>query len=96
MSFPLFDLYKDLAVAQASSGPPNDPTKSDEVEARLFRRRIAGLLWIPGLAGVVFLAGWADSVAVAVIGSALLLAGLWLFAERGDQIAARLRRPRPS
>ena len=94
MSFPLFDLYKDLAVAQASSGPPDDPTKADVVEARLFRRRIAGLLWIPGLGGIVFLAGWANSVAVAVVGSALLLVGLGLFAERGDRIAAWIRRPR--
>ena len=92
MSFPLFDLYKDLAVAQASSGPPDDATKADEVEARLFRRRIAGLLWIPCLAGIVFLAGWANSAALAVVSSVLLLVGLWLFAERGDRIAAWIRR----
>ena len=92
MSFPLFDLYKDLAVAQSSPGPPDDPTKADEVEARTLRRRIAAIVWVPGAGGVLFLAGWANSAVLGVAGFALLLGVLWLFAERGDRVRGWFRR----
>jgi hypothetical protein len=92
MSFPLFDLYKDLAVAQSSPGPPDDPTKADEVEARTLRRRLAALIWVPGAVGILFLAGWANSALLGVACFVLLLVGLWLFAERGDRLAALIRR----
>lgn len=92
MSFPLFDLYKDLAVAQSSPGPPDDPTKADEVEARTLRRRLAAIMWVPGAAGVLFLAGWANSAVLGTAGFVVLLSGLWLFAERGDRVRGWLRR----
>ena len=94
MSYQFIDLVKDLAVAQAGPGTDPDPVKAEAMEARVFRRRIAGLLWIPSLAGIVFLAGWANSAAAGIFAVALLLVGLWLFAERGDRIAAWIRRPR--
>jgi hypothetical protein len=94
MSFPLFDLYKDLAVAQSSPGPPDDPTKADEVEARTLRRRLAAIMWIPGAAGALALGGWSGSAIVGVAAFAVLGAGLWMFAERGDRLAALIRRSR--
>jgi len=92
MSFPLFDLYKDLAVAQAGPGPPDDPTDLDEVEARTLRRRLAAIMWVPGAGGVLFLAGWANSAVLGVAGFVVLIAGLWLFAERGGRVRVWLRR----
>lgn len=96
MSFQFTDLVKDLAVAQAGPGTDPDPIKAEANEARTFRRRLAGLMWIPGLIGVMFLAGWANSAPIGVAGFVLLLVGLWLFAERGDRIGARMRRQAPS
>ncbi len=92
MSFQFVDVVKDLAVAQASPGTDPDPVKAEAMEARVFRRRVAGFLWIPSLAGIVLLAGWANSAAAGIIAVVLVLVGLWLFAERGDRIAAWVRR----
>jgi hypothetical protein len=87
MSFPLFDLYKDLAVAQSSPGPPDDSTKADEVEARTLRRRLAAILWVPGAFGALALGGWSGSAIVGIAAFAALIACLWLFAERGDRLS---------
>ena len=95
MSYQFVDLVKDLAVAQAGPATDPDPVKAEANEARTFRRRIAGLMWIPGAMAVLFLAGWANSAVLGVAGFVLLLVGLWLFAERGDRIAARMRRQTP-
>jgi hypothetical protein len=92
MSYQFVDLVKDLAVAQAGPGTDPDPVKAEANEARTFRRRIAGLMWIPGAMAVLFLAGWANSAPVGVAGFLLLLVGLWLFAERGDRLAGLIRR----
>ncbi len=92
MSFPLFDLYKDLAVAQSSSGPPDDPTRADEVEALTLRRRLAAIMWIPGAAAALALGGWSGSLVVGIAAFVVLLVGLWLFAERGDRLAGLIRR----
>jgi hypothetical protein len=94
MTYPFGDLVKDLAVAQAGPGTDPDPVKAEAIEARTFRRRLAGFLWIPGLAFILFLAILAHSAALGVAGFVLLLAGLWLFAERGDLIAAWVRKGR--
>lgn len=94
MSYQFVEMVKDLAVAQAGPGVDPDPAKADALEARTFRRRLAGLAWIPGTFGVVYLAGWANSVIVGIAGFVLLLAGLWVFAERGDQLAPFIRRSR--
>jgi hypothetical protein len=83
MSFPLFDLAKDLAVARSGEGA-DDP--------RVLRRRIAGIAWAPGAILVVLLAAGAHSWVVGIAGIALLLIGLWLFAERADQLVALARR----
>ena len=96
MGYQCVDLVKDLAVAQAGPGTDPDPVKAEAMEARTFRRRLAGLMWIPGIVGILFLAGWANSAVLGVAGFVVLLAGLWLFAEHGDRIAARLRRTPPS
>src|SRR5229473_4338817 len=94
MGYQFVDLVKDLAVAQAGPGTDPDPDKAEAMEARTFRRRVAGLMWVPGIVAILFLAGWANSAVLGVAGFVLLLVGLWLFAERGDRIAARLRRTR--
>jgi hypothetical protein len=86
VSFPLFDLAKDLAVARSGEGPDGG------ADDRLLRRRIAGIAWAPGAILVVFLAAWSRSWLVGIAGIVLLLIGLWLFAERADQVVALARR----
>ena len=81
MSVPFADLMKDLAVARGGG----------DGDGRATRRRIAVILWLPAAGGVLWLAGWANSVIVGVAGFSLLLIALWLFAECGDRIAARIR-----
>ena len=49
MSFPLFDLAKDLAVARSGEGTETD-------DPRILRRRVAGIAWAPGAILVVLLA----------------------------------------
>jgi ABC-type nickel/cobalt efflux system permease component RcnA len=85
MSFPLFDLAKDLAVARSG-----ESTEADD--PRVLRRRIAGIAWAPGAILVVLLAAWSKSWLIGIAGIALLLIGLWLFAERAEQTAALARR----
>jgi hypothetical protein len=94
MAFQFHDLVQDLAIARASADAPLDPDEVDAFEARTFRRRIAGLLWFPSAVGVLFLAGWANSVILGVAGFAVLVVALGLYAERGDRVAARIRRIR--
>ncbi len=96
MGYQFVDLVKDLAVAQAGPGTDPDPDKAEAMEARTFRRRVAGLMWVPGIVAILFLAGWANSAVLGVAGFVLLLVGLWLFAERGDRIAAWFRRTPPT
>ena len=64
MSFPLFDLAKDLAVARSGEGADAD------ADPRVMRRRIAGIAWAPGAILVVLLAAWSGSwlIGVAVLG----------------------------
>ena len=85
MSFPLFDLAKDLAVARSGEGTDGD-------DSRVLRRRIAGIAWAPGAILIVLLAAWSSSWLVGVAGITMLLIGLWLFAERADQVVALARR----
>jgi hypothetical protein len=96
MSTPLFDAYKGLAIAQAGPATDPDPVRAEAMEARVFRRRVAGLLWIPCGTAVLFLAGWANNAELGAAGFVVVLVGLWLFAERGDRIASWIRRPRPA
>jgi hypothetical protein len=86
MSFPLFDLAKDLAVARSGEAADADS------DPRIMRRRIAGIAWAPGAIVVVLLAAWSHNWLIGVSGIALLLIGLWLFAERASQLTALARR----
>jgi len=86
VSFPLFDLAKDLAVARSGEGLDADS------DPRVMRRRIAGIAWAPGALLVVLLGGWAGSWVIGIAGIIVLLIGLWLFAERADRISALVRR----
>jgi hypothetical protein len=73
MSFPLWDMAKDLAVARALDGAP-DPEKT-------MKRRLAALVGVPTLAAAAAAGAathsWIVGVAVAIV----LIGSLWLFAE---------------
>jgi hypothetical protein len=92
MSFSLWDLSGDLAVARGGGPVETDPM--ERVEGRRLRRRIAALAWIPGAFAALALGGFTDSWIVGVAAVVLLLVALWLFAERWDQIASRIKRNR--
>ena len=79
---PLLDVYKDLALAQA--GAKLDSNASDAAVARSMRRRIAALVFTPGMAGALALTAWAHwNIAVAIASFGLLFAILWYYSERG-------------
>ena len=90
MSFPLWDLAQDLAVARGGNKVETDPM--ERMEGRNLRRRIAALAWIPCAAIVLVLVSLANNTVVTLALFGGLLTGLWLFAERWDQIAARIRK----
>ena len=90
MSFQLWDLAQDLAVARGGGAVKTDPMEL--LEARTLRRRIAALAWIPGAGGIVYLAGWIDSWIVGVVGLTILLVALWLFAERPARLRTLIRK----
>ena len=92
MSFPLWDVAGDLAVARGGGPVKTDPM--EEVPGITLRRRFAALLWIPCATGVAALWSWTGSWIVGVVGFAILIAALWLFAERGDRILAMIQRRR--
>jgi hypothetical protein len=91
---PLSEMVKDLAIAQAASRGPVDPDQAEAFEARTFRRRVASMAWLPGVAVVLTVAGWLGSAPAGIAGFVVLLAALWIYAEHGDRIAARIRRGR--
>ena len=92
MSFPLWDLAGDLAIARGGGPVKTDPM--DRPDSRSLRRRVAALLWIPGATAAIAVGGgtglWWLS-ASAFIG---LIAGLWLFAEGIAGITDRFHRRR--
>jgi hypothetical protein len=94
MSFPLFDLVKDLAVARGPAQTETDPDKIDAAEASTMRRRLALIAWFPGLGLVLLLGGVTNSALIGVAGIVVLLVLLMLLAERGDRFGAWLRRGR--
>jgi hypothetical protein len=94
MGMQFYELVQALAVAQAGPGLDPDPTTAEVNRARTLRRRIAGLISVPSGIGMLYLAAWANSVVVGVVGYAVLAVALWRFAERGDRIAAWIQRPR--
>src|SRR5260370_33675687 len=56
MSFPLWDLAQDLAVARGGGAVKTDPMEL--IEPRTLRRRIEALAWIPSAGGMLALAAW--------------------------------------
>ena len=89
---PGIDLFKDLAIVQPSRGAKIDPALAEAAAALTFRRRIAAISWLPGLAIVLTLAGWSGSAIVGLALLVVLLVGLFVYAERGDRLVALLRR----
>ena len=90
MSFPLWDLAQDLAVARGGNKVETDPM--ERMEGRNLRRRLAALAWIPLAGGALVLASLANNTIVTIALFGALLVGLWLFAERWDQIRGRFKK----
>ena len=90
MSFPLWDLAGDLAVARGGGPVKTDPM--DRPDSRSLRRRVAALLWIPGAAAVIALGSGTGLWWLSVPAFVVLIAGLWVFAEGTGGIRARLWR----
>ena len=93
MTLPLTDLYKELAIANAHGRPDADPAAEEIFQARAFRRRLAGLMWIPGAAVVLVVAGWTGSAVLGVAGLIALVIALWIYAERPAYLTTRLTEP---
>jgi hypothetical protein len=93
MTLPLTDLYKELAIANAQGRPDADPAAEELFQARAFRRRLAGLMWIPGAAAVLVVAGWTGSGVLGVAGLIALVVALWIYAERPAYLRTRLIAP---
>jgi hypothetical protein len=81
MGNPMFGLVTDLALAEGS----------EVEEATAMRRRVAIILWGLLLAPLAYLGGWTNSGFVFGGAFILVVAGLWIYAEYGDRIAAPLR-----
>jgi hypothetical protein len=69
--------------------------RGNQPDDRFVRGRIAILIWLPGLALIVYVATAIHSWIVGATGIVLLLFGLWLFTERADQVVAFVRRRFP-
>ena len=93
MTLPLNDLYKELAIANAHGRPAADPEDEEIFQARAFRRRLAGLMWIPGLAAVLVAAEWTGSGVIGIAGLIALVVALWVYAERPEYLRTRLIGP---
>jgi len=89
MSFPLWDLAGDLAIARGGGPVKTDPV--DLVDSKSLRRRISALLWIPGAALAIAVGSGTGVWLLTVPAFGALFVGLWLFAERGDRIWSRIR-----
>jgi hypothetical protein len=86
MSFPLWDLAQDLAVARGGNGPE---TVADE---RFLKGRIAGVLWMPGAAGSIFLGVLAGSFLVGAVAFLAMVAALAMFVIGPRTVVAFARR----
>ncbi len=89
MSFPLWDLAGDLAIARGGGPVKTDPM--DRPDPRSLRRRVAALLWIPGAAIAIAVGSGTGVWLLSIPAFLVLFAGLWLFAERGDRLWSRIR-----
>lgn len=79
---PLHEFITDLALARGAG---------EADESRAMRRRIATILWALLLAPIAYLGGWTNSALVGVGAFIAVVAALWIYAEYGDRLAARLR-----
>jgi hypothetical protein len=86
----LYDLAGDLAVARGGNAVKTDPM--ERPEGLSIRRRLAAILWIPGATAAVAVGSGFDNWYLGALAFVVLLAALWLFAERGDRVWARLTR----
>ena len=81
MSWPLWDLAGDLAVARGGGAVKTDPM--ERVQGRNLRWRLAALAWIPGGFSAIALGSATGSWVIGLAAFVLLIAGLLLFASRG-------------
>jgi len=79
MSFPLWDLAGDLAIARGGGPVKTDPM--DRPDSRSLRRRVAALLWIPGATLAIAVGSGAGLWWLSVPAFIVLVVALWLFAE---------------
>jgi hypothetical protein len=86
VSFPLWDLAGDLAVARSGKGGETDD------DPRYLRGRIATMLWFPGAVLCLVAGAATGSVLLGLACFAALLGGLWLFAFRPGATSRFLRR----
>jgi len=92
MSFSLWDLSGDLAVARGVQDAQVPPEEAEAFEARFLRRRIASAASVLALALAVFLGGWSNSAPIGIGFAVLALAGLWIYAERPARVMRLLKR----
>lgn len=92
MSFSLWDLSGDLAVARGAQNANVSPEEADAFEASFLRRRIASASSVFALAIAVFLGGWSNSGVIGVGFAVLAIAGLWIYAERPARVGRLFRR----
>ena len=92
MSFPLWDLAGDLAIARGGGPVKTDPM--DLVDSKSLRRRISALLWIPGAALAIAVGSGTGVWLLTIPAFGVLFVGLWLFAEGTDGVRARLQKRR--
>ncbi|HYL08159.1 MAG TPA: hypothetical protein VEU76_06395 [Candidatus Udaeobacter sp.] len=86
MSFPLFDLVKDLAIARGGRGPESD------VDPSYLRGRIATVLWLPGAFLCVVLGYATHSAAVGIAAFVVMFVGLVVFVFRPPWLTAWIGR----
>ncbi len=86
MSFPLWDLAQDLAIARGGNGP------DAKADTRFLKGRIAGVLWVPGAAGSIFLGVLTGSYLVGLLAFVAVVLGLATFVIGPRTIATFVRR----
>ncbi len=86
MSFPLWDLAQDLAIARGGNGPDAG------ADTRFLKGRIAGVLWMPGAAGSIFLGALTGSYLVGLLAFVAVVLGLAIFVIGPRNLIAVIRR----
>lgn len=81
MSFPLWDLAKDIAVARGGKAVKTDPM--DRPSSWSMRTRVAAMLSIPGMAVAAAVGSWFDNWVAGLAALIVVGAALWFYAARG-------------